>query len=108
MKDVEYEYVEINRAIVAYVSKMAAKMAAEILNLMYLSSAFGCKDVNEVHYLYEVKDVTSVKYEEILKYSRLHNFQDGDQDGRQKSDSNISQIFLRDTKTIKVSPTDCS
>ena len=39
IKIVEYEYVEINN-ISCIFSKMAAKMAAENLNLMYLSSAF--------------------------------------------------------------------
>ena len=42
---------------------MAANMAAEILNRMYLSSAFRYKDKWSVH-SYEVKDV-EFKYEEI-------------------------------------------
>ena len=62
MKDVELKYVDINnnRCII---SKMAAKMAAENLNLMYLSSAFRYKDKWSV-YSYEAKDV-EFKYEKI-------------------------------------------
>ena len=43
MRDVEFYYVEINNNSCIF-SKMAAKMAAENLNLMYLSSAFRYKD----------------------------------------------------------------
>ena len=39
VKNVELKYVEINNNSFIF-SKMAAKMAAENLNLMYLSSAF--------------------------------------------------------------------
>ena len=43
MKVIEYEYVGINNISCTF-PKMAAKMAAEICNLMYLSSAFRYKD----------------------------------------------------------------
>ena len=43
VKVVEYEYVEINN-ISCIFSKMAAKMAAENYNLMYLSSFFKYRD----------------------------------------------------------------
>ena len=42
MKDVEFKYVEINNNSCIF-SKMATKMAAENLNLMYLSSASDTK-----------------------------------------------------------------
>ena len=43
VKVVEYEYVKINN-ISCIFSKMAAKMAAENYNLMYLSSPFKYRD----------------------------------------------------------------
>ena len=43
IKDVEIKYVENNNNSCIF-SKMAAKMAAENMNLMYLSSAFRYKD----------------------------------------------------------------
>ena len=43
VKDVEFKYVEINNNICIFF-KMAAKVAAENMNLMYLSSAFRYKD----------------------------------------------------------------
>ena len=54
VKVVEYENVEINNNSDIF-SKMAAKMAAENLNLMYLSSAFRYKDDFSV-YSYKVKN----------------------------------------------------
>ena len=48
MKVIEYEYVGINN-IRCIFSKMAAKMAAENFNLMYLSSAFRYKDECSVY-----------------------------------------------------------
>ena len=62
VKIVEYENVEINNNSDIF-SKMAAKMAAENLNLMYLSSAFRYKDDFSV-YSYKVKD-GEFNYEEI-------------------------------------------
>ena len=59
MKDVEFKYVEINNNSCIFF-KMAAKMAVENLNLMYLSSAFKYKDKWSI-YSYEVKDV-ELKY----------------------------------------------
>ena len=55
MKDVEIKYVKINNNS-CILSKMAAKMAAENLNLMYLSSAFKYKNEWSVD-SYEIKHV---------------------------------------------------
>ena len=55
MKDVEFDYAEINSNSCIF-SKMAAKMAAENLNLMYLSSPFRYKNKWSVD-SYEVKNV---------------------------------------------------
>ena len=60
MKVVEYEYVKINN--ISYIfSKMAAKMAAENLNLMYFSSPFRYTDKQSVN-SHEVK---IVEYENV-------------------------------------------
>ena len=59
IKDVEIKYVENNNNSCIF-SKMAAKMAAENLNLMYLSSAFRYNDEWSVD-SYEIKDV-EIKY----------------------------------------------
>ena len=55
MKVVEYEYVAINNNSDIFF-KMATKMAAENLNLMYLSSAFRYKNEGSV-YSYKLKDI---------------------------------------------------
>ena len=55
IKDVELKYVEINNNSIIFF-KMAAKMAAKNLNLMYLSSPFKYIDNLNVH-PYEVKVV---------------------------------------------------
>ena len=90
MKDVEIKYVENNNNSCIF-SKMAAKMAAENLNLMYLSSAFRYKNEWSVD-SYEIKDI-EIKYVENND-QQLHIFQDGGQDGRQKSESNVSQLDI--------------
>ena len=61
MKDVEINYVENNNNSCIF-SKMAAKMAAENLILMYLSSAFRYKNEWSVD-SYEIKNV-EIKYVE--------------------------------------------
>ena len=62
----EIKYVE-NNNISCIFSKMAAKMAAENLNLMYISSAFEYKDEWSVDW-YEIKNV-DIKYVENNKNS---------------------------------------
>ena len=62
MKVVAYEYVEINN-ISCIFSKMAAKMAAKMLNLMYLSSSFNYRNKWSV-VSYEVK---------VLEYEYVGN-----------------------------------
>ena len=61
IKDVEIKYVENNNNSCIF-SKMAAKMTAENLNLMYLSSAFRCKNKWSVD-SYEIKHA-EIKYVE--------------------------------------------
>ena len=68
VKEVELKYVEINNNSYLF-SKMAAKMAVENLNLMYLRSAFRYKDKWSV-YSYEVKEV-QYEYVEINNNSGI-------------------------------------
>ena len=71
---------------------MAAKMAAEILDLMYLSSAFRYKDEWSVD-SNEIKDV-EIKHVENNNNSCIF-IQDGGQDGRWKSEFNVSQLSFQ-------------
>ena len=63
IKDVKIKYVKNNNNSCIF-SKMAVKMAAENLNLMYLSSAFRYKNKWSVD-SYEIKDV-EIKYVEKI------------------------------------------
>ena len=97
MKDVEYEYIEINNNSCT-ISKMAAKMAAEILNLMYLSSSFRYTEKGSV-YSYDVKDV-EYEYVEINNNSCIISKMAAKMAAK-NSESNVSQLCFRMQRQIK-------